>query len=87
MFASISPINVLYGFFEFSHMGAVVFRGSDVRGTVQNRVTWDVAQLEMGQGPPCNTCLSDEERVALSNCTSEKTTTSTRITCSLAPHP
>ena len=87
MFAFISPIIVLYGFFDFSHVGAVVFRGSDVRETVQNLVTRDVAQLKMGQGPPCNTCLSDEERVALSSCSSERTTTSTRITCSLAPRP
>ena len=48
MFAFISPIIVLYGFFDFSHMGAVVFRGSDVREAVQNLVTRDVAQLEMG---------------------------------------
>ena len=64
MFAFISPIIVLYGLFDVSHIGEAVFRGPDAEKVAQCLVTRGVSRLETGQGAPCSTYLGDEERVA-----------------------
>src|SRR3712207_2611112 len=47
------------GLFDVSHMGEVVFKGSDAETAVQRLVTRDVGRLEVGQAGYAAVCYED----------------------------